>query len=234
VLGGLTEKLIEKNTTIPTKSSKVFTTAADFQTAVTVHVVQGERPMAEDNVSLGMFNLGGIPPAPRGVPQIEVTFDIDANGILKVAAKDLGTGKENRITITASTKLSKEEKERLSREAETYAEQDRKKREEAELRNEADSMIYTAETTKKQLAGRLAKPEEEKIDNAIGALKGVLDGKDTGRIRSALEELRRVLQAAGASVYQQAQSKTASASSTENRDGSKVTDADYKVVEGDK
>jgi molecular chaperone DnaK len=228
VLGGLTEKLVEKNTTIPTKASKVFTTAADFQTSVTIHVVQGERPMAADNVSLGMFNLTGIPPSPRGVPQIEVSFDIDANGMLNVAAKDLGTGKENRITITASTKLSKEEKERLTREAETYAEQDRKKKEEAELRNEADSMLYTAETTKKQLTGKLGKATEGKIDGAIQELKKALEGKETGRIRSALEELRKVLQQAGASVYQQAQKQTVPPS--ESGKSSNASDANYRVV----
>ncbi|PIU58756.1 molecular chaperone DnaK, partial [Candidatus Bathyarchaeota archaeon CG07_land_8_20_14_0_80_47_9] len=139
-LGHVFTRILEKNTTIPTRRSQIFTTAADFQTAVTIHVLQGERAMASDNVSLGMFNLEGIPPAPRGVPQIEVTFDIDANGILNVAAKDLGTGKEAKITITASTKLSKEEKERLMKEAEQFAEQDKKKREEAEIRNNADNL----------------------------------------------------------------------------------------------
>ena len=229
VLGGLAEKLVEKNTTIPTKASKVFTTAADFQTSVTIHVVQGERPMAADNVSLGMFNLVGIPPSPRGIPQIEVSFDIDANGILNVAAKDLGTGKENRITITASTKLSKEEKERLAREAEAYAEQDRKKKEEAELRNEADSMLYTAETTKKQLMGKLERTAEERISGAVQELKKALGGKETGSIRSALEELRKVLQEAGASVYQQAQKQTVPPGGQGN--GSGVSDANYQVVD---
>src|SRR5512136_2478179 len=154
-LGGVFTRVMEKNTTIPTKRTQVFTTAADFQTAVTVHVLQGERAMAADNVSLGMFNLVDLPPAPRGVPQIEVTFDIDANGILNVTAKDLGTGKENRIRITASTKLSKEEKERLIREADQFADQDRAKREEAETRNNADTLVYTAEKTKKDLAGKI-------------------------------------------------------------------------------
>ncbi len=229
IMGELTEKLVEKNTTIPTKASKTFTTAADFQTSVTIHVVQGERPMAADNVSLGMFNLNGIPPSPRGVPQIEVSFDIDANGILNVAAKDLGTGKENRITISASTKLSKEEKERLAREAETYAEQDRKKKEEAELRNEADSMVYTAETTKKQLAGKLDKAAGAKIDGAVRELKKVLEGNEKGRIRPALEELRRALQEAGASVYQQAQKPTVPPGGQGS--GSGVVDANYRVVD---
>ena len=150
-LGHISTKILEKNTTIPTRRSQVFTTAADFQTAVTIHVLQGERAMASDNVSLGMFNLEGIPPSPRGVPQIEVTFDIDANGILNVTAKDLGTGKEAKITITASTKLSKDEKERLIKDAEQYADQDKRKREEAELRNNADNLMYTVEKTKKDL-----------------------------------------------------------------------------------
>ena len=170
-LGGITEHLIEKNATIPTKRSKTFTTAADFQTAVTIHVVQGERSMAADNVSLGMFNLAGIPPAPRGVPQIEVTFDIDANGILTVGAKDLGTGKENKITITASTKLSKDEKERLVKEAESFADQDKKKREEAELRNEADSVLYTAERTKRDLEGKVDKASLDRLDAAAQELR---------------------------------------------------------------
>ena len=232
VLGGLLEKLVEKNTTIPTKASKVFTTAADFQTSVTIHVVQGERPMATDNVSLGMFNLTGIPPSPRGVPQIEVSFDIDANGILNVTAKDLGTGKENRITITASTKLSKEEKERLAREAETYAEQDRKKKEEAELRNEADSILYTTEATKKQLTGKLDKATEGRIDGAVQELKKALEGKEAGRIKSALEELRKALQEAGASVYQQAQKQTVPSGGQGTGPG--FSDANYQVVDDGK
>jgi molecular chaperone DnaK len=238
VQGGLTEKLIEKNTTIPTKRSKTFTTAADFQTAVTVHVVQGERSMAVDNVSLGMFNLTGIPPAPRGVPQIEVTFDIDANGILNVGAKDLGTGKDNRITITASTKLSNEEKDRLIREAERFAEQDKRKREEAELRNEADSTIYSAGTVKKDLSTKIGNDEEEKIDNAVLELKKVLEGKDIGQIKSKLDELRKILQQVGAPVYQQQQpsrSQTAGAEPAAPHDaeesGPKVMDAEYKVVD---
>jgi molecular chaperone DnaK len=229
VLGGLKENVVEKNTTIPTKASKIFTTAADFQTSVTIHVVQGERPMAADNVSLGMFNLTGIPPAPRGVPQIEVTFDIDANGILSVTAKDLGTGKENKITITASTKLSKEEKERLAREAEIYAEQDRRKKEEAELRNEADSVLYAAETTKKQLAGKIDKSIEGKIDDAVQGLRRALEGKNSGEIRTSLDGLKKILEEAGASLYQQAQKGR-----TPTRDSgtaSPTSDANYKVVE---
>lgn len=226
-LGGITEHLIEKNATIPTKRSKTFTTAADFQTAVTIHVVQGERSMAADNVSLGMFNLAGIPPAPRGVPQIEVTFDIDANGILTVAAKDLGTGKENKITITASTKLSKDEKERLIKEADSFSEQDKKKREEAELRNEADSILYTTERTKRDLEGKVDKGNLDRLDGAAKELRTALEGKDIAQIREKNEALKRVLQEVGASVYQQAQKQQAPPGP--GGDGSNVKDANYKV-----
>ncbi len=233
-LGGITEHLIEKNATIPTKRSKTFTTAADFQTAVTIHVVQGERSMAADNVSLGMFNLTGMPPAPRGVPQIEVTFDIDANGILTVGAKDLGTGKENKITITASTKLSKDEKERLIKDAESFAEQDKKKREEAELRNEADSMLYTAERTKRDLEGKVDKANLDRLDAAVGGLRKAVGGQDIVQIREKSEELKKVLQEVGASVYQQAQGQAQrqqAAPGAAAGDGAKVSDADYKVVD---
>ncbi len=232
-LGGITEHLIEKNATIPTKRSKTFTTAADFQTAVTVHVVQGERPMAGDNVSLGMFNLSGIPPSPRGVPQIEVTFDIDANGILTVGAKDMGTGKENKITITASTKLSKDEKERLIKDAESFAEQDKTKRQEAEARNEADSTLYTAERTKRDLEGKVDKASLDRVDAASQELRKALEGKDIAAIRDKNEVLKKVLQEVGASVYQQAQQQAPQqgASQGPTGDGSKVSDADYKVVD---
>ncbi|MBI3858641.1 MAG: molecular chaperone DnaK [Thaumarchaeota archaeon] len=231
-LGGIVEKLIEKNATIPTKRSKTFTTAADFQTAVTIHVVQGERSMATDNVSLGMFNLEGIPPSPRGVPQIEVTFDIDANGILIVGAKDLGTGKENKITITSSTKLSKEEKDRLIKEAESFADQDKKKRDDAELRNEVDSILYTAERTKRDLEGKVEKASLERIDAASQELRKALEGNDSALIREKNESLKKVLQEVGASVYQQAQKQAAAPDGGAGAsEPSKVSDADYKVVE---
>lgn len=203
-LGGVSTKTIEKNTTIPTKRSQVFTTAADFQTAVTIHVLQGERAMASDNVSLGVFNLEGIPPSPRGIPQIEVTFDIDANGILNVTAKDRGTGKEAKIRITASTKLSKEDKERLIKDAEQYSEQDKKKREEAELRNNADSMIYTAEKTKKDVADKLTAEQTGKIDTAVAALKDALARVDFTEIKAKTDALGKVLQDVGTVIYQQA------------------------------
>ncbi|MDG6975042.1 MAG: molecular chaperone DnaK [Nitrososphaerota archaeon] len=230
MLGGVTEHLIEKNATIPTKRSKTFTTAADFQTAVTIHVVQGERSMAADNVSLGMFNLAGIPPAPRGVPQIEVTFDIDANGILTVVAKDLGTGKENKIAITASTKLSKDEKEKLIREAESFADQDKKKREEAELRNEADSVLYTAEKTKRDIEGKVDKANVDRLDGAVQELRKAVSGQDSGQIREKNEALKKVLQEVGAALYQQQAQKQQAAPDAPG-DGAKVSDADYKVVD---
>ncbi|QQG48576.1 MAG: molecular chaperone DnaK [archaeon] len=233
-LGGITEHLIEKNATIPTKRSKVFTTAADFQTAVTIHVVQGERSMASDNVSLGMFNLAGIPPSPRGVPQIEVTFDIDANGILTVAAKDTGTGKENKIAITASTKLSKEEKERLVKDAESFAEQDKKKKEEAELRNEADSILYTTERTKRDLEGKVDKGSLDRVDAAAAELRKAMEGKDPAVLREKNEALKKILQEVGASLYQQAQQQPqgqAPGAQAGAGDGAEVKDADYKVVD---
>jgi len=203
---------------------------------VTIHVIQGERPMASDNVSLGMFNLAGIPPSPRGVPQIEVTFDIDANGILTVGAKDMGTGKENKIAITASTKLSKDEKERLIKDAESYAEQDSRKRQEAELRNEADSVLYTVERTKRDLEGKVDKSNFDRLDQAAQELKKALEGKDADLIRQKNDGLKRVLQEIGASVYQQAQ-KTQAAGGPEGQQGQQpqqgpnVSDADYKVVD---
>ena len=203
-MGGVMTRVLDKNTTIPTKRSQVFSTAADFQTAVTIHVLQGERSMASDNVSLGEFNLVDIPPAPRGIPQIEVTFDIDANGILNVTAKDRGTGKQNKITISASTKLSNEEKERLIREAEQFQEQDRKKKEEAETRNTADSLIYTAERTKSDLAGKISAEETSKIDAAVTELKNALASNDMAAVKSKSEELQKVLQEVGTKVYQQA------------------------------
>jgi len=234
-LGGIVEKLVEKNANIPTRSSKTFTTAADFQTTVTIHVVQGERAMAADNVSLGMFNLSGIPPAPRGVPQIEVTFEIDVNGILTVVAKDKGTGKENKITITSSTKLSKEEKERLVKEAGTFAEQDRKKKEEAELRNESDSVLYTAERTRADLEGKVDKAQLDRVAAASQELKKALEGNDVTDIRQKSEALKKVLQEVGAAAYQSASSAQAPPGGQQEQaappPGDNVSDANYKVVD---
>jgi molecular chaperone DnaK len=237
-LGGIFTRLIDKNTTIPTKTSKVFTTAADFQTAVTVHVLQGERAMAADNVSIGTFNLMDIPAAPRGVPQIEVSFDIDANGILNVTAKDLGTGKEAKIRITASTKLSKEEKERMVKDAEQFSEQDKKKREEAELRNNADNLIYTAEKTKKDLADKLTQEQAGKIDTAVAALKDALASNDMAQVKAKSEELQKVLQEVGTVIYQQAAAEYAKQKGQPSQDASGASAAQSgadkeKVVDSD-
>ncbi|MGI0008989.1 MAG: molecular chaperone DnaK [Nitrosopumilaceae archaeon] len=201
VLGGLREPLIERNTTIPTSKSKVFTTAADNQTAVTIHIVQGERPMAADNVSLGSFNLSGIPPAPRGIPQIEVKFDIDANGILNVAAKDLGTQKEAKITITASTKLSKEEIEKLKKDAELYSEQDKKKKEEIDIKNEAEGFIYTTEKLVNQDLKDKIKPEQvTKVNDAVKDLKDVL-GNGAAEIKPKLDALKSIVNEISTELY---------------------------------
>ena len=238
-LGNVMTKVLERNTTIPVKRSQVFTTAADFQTMVTIHVLQGERAMAKDNVSLGMFNLAGIPPAPRGIPQIEVTFDIDADGLLHVTAKDLGTGKEAKITITASTKLTSAEKERMVSEAEKYAEQDKRLREEAEARNLADSVIYTAEKTLQEVGDKLSQQLKDAIDKAVKELKEALSGKDLEEINRKIEALRKVLQEAGAAVYQQAAQQQAQQQQAQGQKQPgdqatgerKTVETDYKVVD---
>ncbi|MEM3676551.1 MAG: molecular chaperone DnaK [Candidatus Bathyarchaeia archaeon] len=223
-LGGVFTKIIERNTTIPCRRSQIFTTAADFQTSVTIHVLQGERPMAADNVSLGMFHLTGIPPAPRGVPQIEVTFDIDANGILNVSARDLATGKEQKITITASTKLSKDEIDRMIKEAEQFAEQDRRKREEAEIRNQADNLIYVSEKTKRELAEKLSNEQVESINRAVKELREALEGKDVDEIKRKSEELSRILQEVGSKVYQEAAQQYAKTGETQDKASQRESD----------
>ncbi|HDI06583.1 MAG TPA: molecular chaperone DnaK, partial [Candidatus Aenigmarchaeota archaeon] len=231
-LGGVMTPLIERNTTIPVRKSQIFSTASDFQTAVTIHVLQGERPMAKDNVSLGQFNLVGIPPAPRGVPQIEVTFDIDSSGILNVSAKDLGTGKEQKMTITASTKLSEEEINKMIKEAKEHEEEDKKRREEIEIRNNADSLIYTTEKTLSELENKLPSEQKQKIENKLKEMKEVLKGEDINKIKEKSEELRKVIQEAGASIYQQsAREQTAEQEEKreEKKSDEKVVDAEYKV-----
>ena len=232
-LGGVSTKIIERNTTIPTKKSQIFSTAADFQTAVTINVLQGERAMAHDNVSLGTFNLTGIPPAPRGVPQIEVSFDIDADGILNVSAKDLATGKEQKITITASTKLSESEKERMMKESEQFAEEDKRRKEEVEVRNNADSLLYTAEKTKTDLGDKLSKDQMQKIDDAAAKLREAINGGDIEKIKAENEAFSKVLQEVGTVIYQQAAAAAqASAQKPEEttEDGKKVVDAEYEDV----
>lgn len=206
-MGAVATKLIDRNTTIPAKKSQIFSTAADNQTSVDIHVLQGERPMAGDNTTLGRFQLVGIPAAPRGVPQIEVTFDIDANGIINVSAKDKGTGKEQAITITASTKLSDEEIDQKVKEAEMNAEEDKKKQEEIEVRNNADSMIYTAEKTTEDLKDKISDDEKSKIENLVKELRELVAGDDIAAIKDKTEELTKIVQEVGAKIYQEAQAQ---------------------------
>lgn len=232
-LGGVMTPLIERNTTIPVKKSQIFSTAADFQTAVTIHVLQGERPLAKDNTSLGQFNLIGIPPAPRGVPQIEVTFDIDSNGILNVYAKDKGTGKEQKITITASTKLSKEEIDRMIKEAERHAEEDAKRKEIIEVKNEADSLIYTTESTLNQFKDQIDTELKEKIESNLKDLRESSEKDDISKIKSDMEKLRKSVQEIGSRIYQQSQTKQEGSTEKENsskkRGKDKTVDAEYTV-----
>ena len=194
-------KLIERNTTIPTKKSQIFSTAADSQTSVDVHVLQGERAMAKDNVELGKFNLMGIPPAPRGIPQIEVSFDIDANGIIHVGAKDLGTGKEQKVQIVAPHKMDKSEIEKKMREAEEFAETDKRAKEEAELKNEAETLVYTSEKTLAELGDKLDKGLADKVRDAAKEVKDILPKNDMAALKLAVDKLKKVLQDAGASLY---------------------------------
>jgi len=210
-LGGVFTKLIERNTTIPTRRSQIFTTAADNQPAVDIHVLQGERKMAQDNTTLGRFELVGIPPAPRGVPQIEVTFDIDADGILHVSAKDLGTGKEQSIRITAPTKLSKEEIDRMIKEAEKYSAEDAKRLEEVEIRNQADTMVYTTEKALKEHGDKVSAEERSKIESAINEVREALKGKDVARIKKATEDLSNATYRLSEAIYREAQARRQSA-----------------------
>jgi molecular chaperone DnaK len=237
-LGGVFTKLIERNTTIPTKKSQVFTTAADSQTSVDIHVLQGERSVATGNTTLGRFQLVGIPPAPRGMPQIEVTFDIDANGILNVSAKDMGTGKEQAITITAPNKLSEDEIDQKIREAEQHAEEDKKRQEEVEIRNNADSMIYTAEKTLDELGDKVQADQKTKIEGLVKELREVIGGDDLEAIKSKTEELTKVVQEVGAAIYQQAQQEQAQqqqqgqdaqGQSSQDAKDDDTIDADYEV-----
>jgi molecular chaperone DnaK len=240
-LGSVLTKIIERNTTIPVKQTQTFTTAADFQMAVTIHVLQGERAMARDNISLGRFDLTGIPPAPRGVPQIEVTFDINADGVLEVNAKDLGTGKQMGITITASTKLSQNEKDRMVREAEQFADQDKRAKEEAEARNTADSLIYTTEKTLSEIGDKLTEDQKSRTQRAVEDLKEALKTGGTAEINAKIEALRKVIQEAGAAVYQQAAQQAAQQQAQQQASqqpppsgeepGKKTVDAEYKVVD---
>ncbi len=202
-LGGVATPLIPRNTTIPSSKSQVFSTAADNQPSVEVHVIQGERPMATDNKTLGRFMLDGILPAPRGMPQVEVTFDIDANGILKVSAKDKGTGREQKITITASSGLNKDEVERMRKEAEVHAADDLKKKDEVEARNTADTLVYTAEKTMRDHGDKVPADVKQQVEGKVAAVRSAMQGQDISYLRRTVQELSEVLQKVGASVYQQ-------------------------------
>ena len=234
-LGGVFTKIIDRNTTIPTKKSQVFSTAADGQTSVEVHILQGEREMAKDNKTLGMFRLDGIPPAPRGVPQIEVSFDIDANGIVHVSAKDMGTGKEQTVTITSSTNMSKDDIEKAVKEAEQFAEEDKKRREEIDLRNGADQMVYQSEKTINELGDKLDAADKSELESKISDLKEALKGTDAELIKSKQEELQKKFYEVSEKVYK------AQAAAGQAPDGASGTgaapeeepyvDADYKDAE---
>ncbi|MDU2109467.1 MAG: Hsp70 family protein, partial [Peptoniphilus lacydonensis] len=232
-MGNITTRLIERNTTIPTKKSQVFTTAADNQTSVEIHVLQGERQMAKDNVTLGRFTLDGIAPARRGVPQIEVTFDIDANGIVNVNAKDLGTGKEQHITITSSTNLNEEEIEKKVKEAEMYAQEDAKKKDLIEAKNNADSMIYQSENTLKDVEGKISDADKNKIEEAIKGLKDVKDGEDLEAIKSKTEELTQAFYSISEEIYKQQQEQAGETGADNSNQDDDVVDADYEVVDDD-
>jgi molecular chaperone DnaK len=234
-LGGISTTLIERNTTIPAKKSQIFSTAADNQPSVDIHVVQGERKMAADNTTLGRFQLVGIPPAPRGMPQIEVTFDIDANGIINVSAQDKGTGKEQSITITSSTKLSDEEIEKAVKEAEMNAEADKKKTEEIEIRNNADSIIYTSEKTLEEVGDKVTADEKSSVEEKVAELRELISGDDIAAIKEKTDDLSKVVQDIGARIYQQAaaeqqaaqQAQDAGADNSSNDDDGTI-DAEFE------
>jgi len=234
-LGGVSTKLIERNTTVPTKKSQVFSTAADNQTAVTIHVLQGERPMAADNKSLGRFDLIGIPPAPRGIPQVEVSFDIDANGIVHVTAKDLGTGKAQSIKITGAQKLSDEEIEKMKKDADSHAEEDKKRRESAEIINEAETLAYTTEKLFKDFEGKADEKEISTLKGKIMELKELLkpETKDTDAIKKKMEEINEIAQKLSTELYKKAAEEQAKKSNTEKKESSDEKSSDENVVDAD-
>jgi len=242
-LGGVTTRLIEKNTTIPTRKSEVFSTAADSQTSVEIHVLQGEREMAVNNRTLGRFHLDGIPPAPRGIPQIEVTFDIDANGILNVSAKDKATGKEQSIHIEASTGLSKDEVEKMVNEAKSHAAEDKKRREVIDVRNHADQMVYQTEKQIKDNADKLNSDIKNKLEAALGRVKEALKTDNVDEIKSSVEALSKIWSDAATQMYQASSAQQAQgpasgdAASGEAAQGGKADDAeeaDFEVVDDKK
>lgn len=240
-LGGVMTRLIERNTTIPTKKSQIFSTAADNQSAVSVHVLQGEREMAKDNRTLGRFDLVGIPPAPRGVPQIEVTFDIDANGIVHVSAKDLGTGKEQKIRIESSSGLSEEEIQKMVKEAEANAESDKRSREVVELKNEIESLTYQLEKTISEAKDKIQPNDAQLAEDEIKRAREAVQSDDLARLRSTKESLNNIASKIGSAVYSQAGPEaqqqgapSGNDNAKNNSGGEKVVDADYTVVDDDK
>lgn len=250
-LGGVATSLIDRNTTVPTKKSRIFSTAADNQTSVEINVLQGERPMANDNKSLGRFHLDGILPAPRGIPQVEVTFDIDADGILNVEAKDLGTGKQQSIRITGSTKLSDEEITKMKKEAEVHEEEDKKRKEKIEIRNNGDAMVHTTQKTLEELKDKFSKEDKESLEKGLKELREALSGDDTDKIKKKTDDLSKILQKVSAQIYQQAaqqyQQQQQKTGGSDNKDSTqeeswsgkpsgddKTIDADFKVKDDKK
>jgi len=237
-VGGVFTRLIERNTTIPTKKSQIFSTAADGQTSVEVHVLQGEREMAQYNKTLGRFQLAGIAPAPRGMPQIEVSFDIDANGIVHVSAKDLGTGNEQKVTITASSNLSEDEIKKAVRDAEKFAGEDKKRKEEVETRNHADSLIYSTEKSVKELGDKVSSEDKTRIEAEIATLRKALEGDDVALVKTATEKLTEVSYEVFGKAYQQAQQEAAqnpnNAGANDAAADDNVVDAEYEVVDENK
>jgi molecular chaperone DnaK len=234
-LGGVATPLIERNTTIPTSKSQVFSTAADGQTAVEIHIVQGERPMASDNKTLGHFTLDGIPSAPRGVPQVEVKFDLDANGILNVSATDKATNKQQKITITASSGLSKEEIEKMKKEAEMHSEEDKKKKEEVEIKNQADSVVFTMEKMLKESGDKMKSEEKKELEDKTAELKKAKEAGNIDEMKKQMEEINTIAQKIGAAMYQQpGATPGAEGSSTEgNANEKKEEEKKEDVVEGE-
>jgi molecular chaperone DnaK len=231
-LGGVATKLIERNTTVPTSKTQVFSTAGDSQTSVEIHVLQGEREMASDNKTLGRFMLDGIPPAPRGIPQVEVKFDIDANGILSVSAKDKATNKEQKITITASSGLAKDEIEKMKKDAELHAEEDKKKKEKIEIKNTADSVVYQTEKLIKDAGDKMKAEDKKELEEKIEALKRVKDGDDVAAVKNAMDDMNAAAQKIGAAMYRQnpQDSGNSKSEARNSKEDGNIKDADAEEV----